>query len=371
MLKLHLASSHVQAHARGVLSLAEAKGFIVSTGYDGAVRLWHTNNNELKLWQELDGGSSTGPVFSAAAAPVADDTIMVCAGSYCRRLRVWHCPVAAPPKLFWESTQHTGWVRALTLGATSLYSIGCNRILSWSLAKGSPAGPRTADDELALYEDDREVDVVAHRSHDILCLAHNEPDEVIASGSVDGALRAWSSPELDGGAAGDLLAGDPDHWIGHAGRVAAVTWQGGRLLSCGYDGYVRSWRRPSRGQGAAAAATPWELLDEVRVASSREGRALNVACGASEGGAPGARPPVLCGTSDGEIVLLGGAELEAVDRLQLGGDGAADPNDSRRATAIVSVPQARASERAVGDEAERELFVVGDSKGDLHVVAAL
>ena len=131
-----------------------------------------------------------------------------------------------------------------------------------------------------------------------------------------------------------------------------MTFQRGKLLSAGYDGFVRSWERTP---GA------WSTVGESLV--SVGGRAL---CLASNAG--GDR--VLCGTSDGDVVLLTDSDLETVGRLHLGGSGSA-----RRATAIASIPMQAADEEksppvktaptpGAGDTA----FVVGDSAGELHVV---
>ena len=120
-------------------------------------------------------------------------------------------------RLEFTTRQHTGWVRALAHRSSeppTLYSVGCNRILSWSSgARGEleqEAAPRQPDSELALFEGATQADVAACRSHDILCLAH--ANSRLASGSVDGAIRTWHTPGLQVGCCGIRI----EPWDFHA-----------------------------------------------------------------------------------------------------------------------------------------------------------
>ena len=336
------------AHARGIIGLDTAslgsRSLLASCAYDGAVKLWELESGQLHLLHTLTG-SSTGPVFSVALNALRD-ALMLCSGSHCRRLSMWRCSlsdeIVGAPALQWRSAQHTGWVRAIAVNEVGdampkeLYSIGCNRVLCWSLQAAPDGDGRSCDGEIAIFEDAQQV-----RSHDVLCLGHGDGN--LAAGSVDGALRVWATA---GVAAADMPQTRAAHWIGHNGqRVADVAWlRDGHLISAGYDGRVRSWRRvDGTSNRCPGAPAPWALAGEVRAATSAGGRALALASGRGD--------RVLCGTSDGAISLFRGPGLAPVDTLRL---------DGRRATAAASV-------LTRGGDGE-SLFVVGDSDGDLHVV---
>ena len=153
---------------------------ITSDGYDGNLRFWTLEKQSLRLLHEVDvdvAADSASPIFSVALEALGDGQLMLAAGSYCRRLRVWHCDsISASPQLRWHSAQHTGWVRSLAVDSrqgspSALYSIGCNFVLGWSLPKVSPSGaPCTRDGQIAIYEDEQHV-----FSHDVLCLAQGTP----------------------------------------------------------------------------------------------------------------------------------------------------------------------------------------------------
>ena len=224
-----LTSLSAAGHTKGILGLSTAIAsngatVVSSVGYDGCLKLWELEGaGELRLLHELKGFSA-GPIFSIDMCANADGTMMLCAGTYCRRLCVFDYAAAAgaSPQMRWSSQQHTGWVRALAIGKEShggkyapahIYSIGCNRILDWSTLDGaSEASIRSSDVEIALFEDSSQV-----RSHDVLCLAHGDAEGVLACGSVDGALRAWDTTKLRGGLH-TLTASTPHHWIGHNDR---------------------------------------------------------------------------------------------------------------------------------------------------------
>ena len=356
------------AHSRGVLGLAIGQlspPVVCSSSYDGTVKLWRlSDQGSLSLLHEIGDDSRDGAVFSLEARETGDGGLLVCAGSFSRRVRVWRChgetssQLKLPPELQWTSTEHTGWVRALAIGSrgrgarapSSLYSIGCNRILGWSLGSGTTASPRQFDSETALYED-----AACIRSKDILCLAHADEEERLACGSVDGAVRCWST--ADWAISRPLPPLRASRWYAHADRVADVAWgENGVLFSAGYDGFVRAWRPPddvpsARGDDPEQEGQPaWRLLAERRVAAEG-GRALALAVLPHSGeatGEEGREEVVLCGTSTGEVVSLAAEDLAIDTRIPIG-----DGSDAR-VTAIVPV-------------ADRGAVVVGDSEGGLHV----
>ena len=351
----------LQAHTRGVLALAAINmesPIICSSSYDGSIKLW-TPNIELHTLEPREtlcsGDGAEGAIFSLAARAADDGQFTVCAGSYARHVLAWKCRVGSKSQLLWTSDEHTGWVRALATrrppssrAASSLYSIGCNRILGWSLSD-QPDRPerRRRDSELCLFEDTACV-----RSHDILCLAHSDAHERLSCGSVDGAVRVWST--IDSDAYEPLPAARMAHWIGHSDRVPTVAWRGdGRLFTGGYDGYVRSWQMRHTGEEVPPAAGPaevfggvpaWRLVAERRVAESG-GRVLTLALLGDTDDEE--EEVLLCGTSDGDVVALDVEDLSVVERR----GGAATKGG--RVTALAAV-----GTRAV---------VVGDSAGGLSV----
>ena len=114
---MRLLNSIANAHAKGVISVAACGSIIASGGYDGNLRLWTLEKQSLRLLHEVDvdvAADSASPIFSVALEALGDGQLMLAAGSYCRRLRVWHCDsISASPQLRWHSAQHTGWVRSL------------------------------------------------------------------------------------------------------------------------------------------------------------------------------------------------------------------------------------------------------------------
>ena len=367
------------AHARGVLSVSSHGSLVLSSSYDGTLALWRVDeHDQLRNVVTIDAGEGEGAVFSSSLSAFSDDKLLICAGTYARRVHAWFCgnPMTSPSgasgadgdltRIF-TSFQHTGWVRAMTTATVQpettwpsrLYSVGCNRILGWELPEIGSDGPVAATGELpatemALYEDEACV-----RSKDILCLAHDDAHEHLASGSVDGTIRCWVTSELS--QLPELVERRPVRWMGHSGRVASLTWRtDGALLSCGYDGYVRSWRAGGTGKA-------WVLDSEVDVGRSQaqsssaaqeaSGRVLAVAT-APAGALSGL---ALSGTSDGMLVALGrDLDVVASGNLLSSADGATGATAAPlRATAIVAM-----SER---DEDEVARFVVGDSDGGLHV----
>ena len=369
------------AHARSINGLAAADlggtTVICSASYDGNVRLWRLEPGPLlcPLGTVSDDSAGAGAVFSVAASTQADG-LVVCAGSHSREIRAWRCAIEAGQLILrkeFTSTAHTGWVRALAVNVDSapsstLYSVGCNRILGWSLADASTQFPsaRSADSETAVFETDSAADIAASRSHDILCLAHSH--QMLGSGSVDGAIRTWSTGDLAPGAA---LPEQLARWQGHADRVAALAWRRHTLLSAGYDGLVRSWRRPRIGDDSSAE-TAWELMAEQQVATGEgtTGRALSLAVSPSG--------QILCGTSAGELLALSSDELDIQSRVVL-----PDAAGMQRVTAIAAIPTrgepcrgeqgiaAAASQAEASTEHKHgSLFVAAGSLGQLHVVEA-
>lgn len=357
-----------RAHAKAVTSVACAphSGVCFTASYDGDVRVWPPGGAETSSTLLSPGG---GPLMSLLVRPMADDTLVLATGDYARRLRAWRLHANPPHGLFVAepflvTRQHTGWVRALAAGglprqpgapsARLAYSIGCNRILCWALdgdATYGSSGFCEPDAELALYEDDACV-----RSHDILCLAHGDDAETLSCGSVDGAIRCWSTSELS--SAGGLLQRSPSRWIGHEGRVAALAWpDDASLLSVGYDGFVRRWRRAERGGARGTTGAGWSLAAERRVVNGADrGRALCIANSRRVRGSDRKREVVVVGTSEGDLVALSSSDLseEAPSRIRI--------EEGARVTAAVAIG---GNDDGSGDET----FMVGTSTGHVHRLA--
>ena len=153
-----------------------------------------------------------GAIFSLTTHALPDG-VLLAAGTHSRVVRLYKLNDDAEPLELWTSRQHTGWVRALTFATRRsaatrpdrLVSIGCNRLLSWGL-DASQDDAREPEIEHALYEDE-----ICVRSHDIFSLAHGGAAEALAAGSVDGALRRWSTAS-ETGVAASLRDRAPLHW---------------------------------------------------------------------------------------------------------------------------------------------------------------
>lgn len=271
--------------------LVGTKPVVISGSYDGAVRLWSADAG-LQLESTLQ--SEQGATFSLAAAGYPDGSCAVMAGSHSRRLSLWllspplaEIAVAGP---LHSNFLHTGWVRSVALegarrGAKHVsrtHTIGCNRILSWPLhsiwseaeaaASLSRLSPLAPESELAVFEEGEDG---SERSHDILCVAHGDEEEMLVSGSIDGAIRAWSTRGVSH--ASQLEPTPPAWWMTHAGeRVTALAFHRGALLSCGYDGWVRRWRCADLGAGGGGGAggvggaLRWEMEAEAQPVAKRD-----------------------------------------------------------------------------------------------------
>ena len=374
---LHTAT-HGQSSVLAVASASLAGGMslVASSGHDGAIRLWSSRRACLEPVGELmpDAGS----IFSLSAHPTPDGGAVLLAGSFSRVVHAWLLRVAGggdevTPTPLWSSRQHTGWVRALAIGsqrsAPSLgFSIGCNRILSWSLLPEGEADEtgRQPDSEIALFEDAAQV-----RSHDILCLAYGASQEMLAAGSVDGAVRCWPIGEAsrasgnDSGGLGaavaepdELSAVAPTRWLAHSDRVTNVHFTAGhepRLVSAGYDGAVRCWAHSPRSNGDEGVPL---------IAETDLGARIHALAASADG-------QLHCGVG-GEVLSLEPEELRTTARVALppgpaGVGTRAAQGAPVRVTALAALPPELAGGDGDGDGGSATL-VAGDSAGRLHVL---
>lgn len=374
-------ATHGQSSVLAVASASLAGGMslVASAGHDGAIRLWSSRRNCLDPVGELmpDAGS----IFSLSAHATPDGDAVLLAGSFSRVVHAWLLRVAggdgqvthAP---LWSSRQHTGWVRALAIGSQrsvpSLgFSIGCNRILSWSLLtdETNETG-RQPDSELALFEDAAQV-----RSHDILCLAYGAGDEMLAAGSVDGAVRCWPISEAsrasgnDSGGLGaaavepaELSAVAPTRWLAHNDRVTNVHFTAGheaRLVSAGYDGAVRCWAHPARGNEREGVP----LIAEADLGARVYALSLS------------ADGQLHCGVGN-EVLSLEPEELHTTARVALppspvGAATRAARSAPLRVTALAALPLHEPTDGDHGDgDDDSATLVAGDSAGRLHMITS-
>eukprot|EP00967_Tisochrysis_lutea_P125385 scaffold210707_cov24-Tisochrysis_lutea.AAC.1 len=384
----------VQAHSRGaVLSLAAGllggAPLLASGGYDGCVRLWaHDEGGKLQLQESLQ--AEQGATFSLAAASYDEGSCLLVAGSFSRRLSFWHllaAPDGAERRIrsdhpLHSEFLHTGWVRSLTFASARhgarqpcrIHSIGCNRIVSWplravrsevALVSSLPLAPEA---ELAVYEDGD----ICERSHDILCLTHGSEEEALACGSIDGAIRVWSTREMI--SASELKQTPSAWWIGHPDeRVTALAFHKGSLLSCGYDGWVRRWRNPAGSvvYPGECGGIAWELESEALPTltaqmDGNDAKAVRVTslvvaqCPNMSG-----EDRVHVGTSGGEVISLDANDLTELSRWSLPPAASAGQKPVR-VTALSILPR-----RAHDEEFSARttpVVAVGDSAGCVHIL---
>lgn len=383
--------THGQSSVLAVASVSLAGGMslVASSGHDGTIRLWSSRHARLEPVGELL--PEAGSIFSLSAHPTPDGDAVLLAGSFSRVVHAWLLRVAGgggsgdevTPTRLWSSRQHTGWVRALAIGsrrsAPSLgFSIGCNRILSWSLlAEGVAETDRQPESELRLFEDAARV-----RSHDILCLAYGAGagagEELLAAGSVDGAVRCWPVGEAslasgnDSGGLGaavaeraELSSQAPARWLAHSDRVTNVLFTAGhepRLVSAGYDGAVRRWGAMTpRAQGMAQG-------DDVSLVAEAElGARVHALAASAEG-------QLHCGVG-GEVISLEPELLRTTACVALppgpaGVGTRAAQSAPVRVTALAALPPEPAGGDCHGDVGYSATVVAGDSAGRLHVLAS-
>lgn len=192
----------------------------------------------------------------------------------------------------------------------------------------------------------------AVRTRDIFCLHHSDPHHQLFAGSIDGAVRCWSTRGLT--SMSELPEREHAYWMAHSGRVSSLLQLGdGALLSSSYDGSVRCWRR--RGPD-------WSLEADARGGEgagwSEGARVLGmVACGGAD--------TVLCGTSEGTVHVLERQGLGLVDSLTIEPSKGREP-DRMSAVATIDVVEGA----GVGDDqTERSIAVVGSSSGELHLIS--
>ena len=311
------------AHTGSILAVSAShlggRAVIASGGHDGTIAIHDGDLRPLHLVPAFGGA-----IFSLTTHALPDG-VLLAAGTHSRVVRLYKLADDAEPLELWTSRQHTGWVRALTFATRRsaatrpdrLVSIGCNRLLSWGL-DASNDDAREPEIEHALYEDE-----ICVRSHDIFSLAHGGAAEALAAGSVDGALRRWSTAG-EAGVAASLRDRTPLHWDSGHGRVSGVAFLRTGLVSAGYDGRIRRW------------------TDEAAVAAEADaGRGSRVLSLSADG------DTVYCATAAGEVVRFDD-ELREHERTVLPATDAGDV----RATAVAAIDGGGC--------------VCGDSAGRLH-----
>ena len=345
LLRLAHTTSGAAHDGRSVLALAAAQlgssSLFASAGHSADIRLWRATAAGIEPSGEIRPGG--GSVFSLEASPLPGGDCLLLAGSFSRVVFAWRLReepgggTAATP--LWQSAQHTGWVRALAIDPAeaaaaprAAYSIGCNRILSWAPPLPPPDAPAasgvTAQDEIALYEDEEQV-----RSKDILCLAASTGG-ALAAGSVDGRVRCWRV------GSNGVPTGVPVRWAAHAGRVSCVRFTpgGGGLLTAGLDGAVKRWAHACS-PGGARLLSQSALLPRVHSLALTGGH-------------------VHAGV-EGEVVSLEGESLSEVGRVALPPREAGAEAEASGAPRVTALATGRGLHGAL---------LAGDSSGRLHLL---
>ncbi len=246
----------VRAHESIVSGLAYVAGAdgekLVSTGYDGAVRLWD--------YRTPGAAPATvrghdGVINLLGAAPAVNG--FVTAG-HDRTLRVWNItsPQAEPVTL----AASTPFVDDLAMAQSpaTLYASGItsNAVEIWNVAQS--VAERT---------------LVGPDGANVTALAATADGAVVATGGADGVIRLWAGDS--GTASGELS--------GHTGQINGLAFSpdGARLASAGDDNTVRLWDVATRQEIGAIAEHSAPVLavafgpDGNRLASTgRDGQVL-------------------------------------------------------------------------------------------------
>ena len=246
----------VRAHESIVSGLAYVAGAggekLVSTGYDGAVRLWDYRTPGVA--PETVRGHD-GVINLLGAAPSVNG--FVTAG-HDRTLRVWNItsPQAEPATLA-ASTPFVDDL-AMAQGSAALYASGItsNAVEIWDVAQSVA-----------------ERQLVGPDGANVTALAVTTDGAVVATGGADGVIRLWAGDS--GAASGELR--------GHTGQINGLAFapDGARLASAGDDNSVRLWDVATRQEIGAIAEHSAPVLavafspDGSRLASTgRDGQVL-------------------------------------------------------------------------------------------------
>lgn len=204
----------VRAHESIVSGLAYVSGAdgekLVSTGYDGAVRLWDYRTPGVA--PETVRGHD-GVINLLGAAPSVNGFVT---SGHDRTLRVWSItsPQAEPVTL----AASTPLVDDLAMAQATLYASGItsNVVEIWDIARSVASRQLAGPDGTA-----------------VTALAVTADGASVATGGADGVIRLWAS--ADGTPDGELS--------GHTGQVNGLAFSpdGALLASAGDDNTVRLW----------------------------------------------------------------------------------------------------------------------------------
>jgi serine/threonine protein kinase len=273
--------AEIEAH-RGTVTAAaytEDGTQIVTTGADGAMKLWDASNNRIVRIIELDDGPATALALNGRRAltghangkvvlwdidkaekiaamhrndanvwsvAFTGDQSHVAAASHDGKIALWDARQSAAPLAVLEG--HENSVQALAYAPQQLLLASGSAdktVRLWSLdtlaSKRTYSGPRDS----------------------VTSLAFSQNGKFLASGALDGRIHIWSV-----GSSRRLRA-----LSGHRGRVAAVSFSrsGDQLVSAGDDGTVRLWSLP---RGRIERALTGHVGGATAVAFSPDGQHL-------------------------------------------------------------------------------------------------
>lgn len=284
-----VAATFIAGHRGGTRAVAFSDDgrSIVTTGADGAVKLWNASSGTLMWSRDVDGGAATALSVMGRRALTASASGQVALWDLDRgeRIGAWqHGPVPIWAVAFAGDTGHA--VTAGQDGTVSLWDMqagGAAPIMQFEGHDGpayAVAFARTgafiasggADRTVRLWNPTTLGLIRVYRGHRdaVTAVAFSPDGKLMASGSADGGVRLWSTSSQR---LFRVLSG-------HRGRVAGLAFapDGSTLLSTGEDGAVRVWdfrrsRAPLSVQSGASGISAAAFSPDGRrmAIASREG----------------------------------------------------------------------------------------------------
>ena len=275
----------VKAHSGGVVSVRHTNDgkHIVTSGKDGALKVWDAATHALTRTLELDDGPATSIALSGSRVLTghANGKAMLWDFEKGDRLgvfkrndaEIWSVTFLGREDRF--ATASHDWKLAMWDAAadTPAFVVDAHdnsvQAAAYSM---SPRGPLiatgSADKSVRLWNVDTQKRVRRYSGHRdfVTALAFSPDAKRIASGGLDGSIRLWSTAS----------SRTQRRLYGHRGRVGGLAFMpaGNALVSAGEDGKVRVWDLKRR---RAARVLPGTFAPQRAVSVSPDGQHIAAA----------------------------------------------------------------------------------------------